>query len=67
MNAGTKGAIPSIFFWGGGQKLNNNRCLQLGAYNFGTEANFCMLETTLEPELDGLQGGRSTLTFHRCM
>jgi len=44
-------------------------CLQFGAYNSGTEANFCMLKskTAVQPEENGLQDVRSTVTFHLWM
>jgi len=37
--------------------------IQYGAYNSGTEANFCTLKTAVEPEEDGLQDIMLDLDF----
>ena len=62
------GARPPNIFLGVGAKnwkiaKNRDRCIQFWAYNSGTEANFWTLKTAVEPQDNGLQGVRLTLTF----
>ena len=62
MNAGPKwGLTFQTKFWG--LKLKNcDRCLQFGADNFATEANFCTRKMAVEPDENGHEDVRLTLT-----
>ena len=50
------GGVNPTLFWGWTKSLKNrDRCLQFGAYNFGTGTNFCTIGTAVELEENDLQ------------